>query len=87
MLLRQIYGWINFGKKVANSATIPFFCLRRCSRGNSMKKINQPPETLRDLKPDSKLICTGSGALPSCAAKMFRELTQVSLFAGKHQKP
>ena len=26
-----------------------------------MEKINQPPETLRDLKPDSKLICTGSG--------------------------
>ena len=47
-----------------------------------MEKINQPPETLRDLKPESKLICTGSGALPSCAAKMFRELTQVSLFAG-----
>ena len=43
-----------------------------------MEKINQPPETLRDLKPDSKLICTGSGALPACAAKMFRELTQVT---------
>ena len=47
-----------------------------------MEKINQPPETLRDLKPDSKLICTGSGALPAWAAKMFQEITQVSLVAG-----